>query len=177
MISTRALFDVGKRPVAVDERAGLHPRCLGPAHGRRSAPPRADKSGESSVSLAGRASFVSKASARETSFDIDARGPSEQHQGPPATLLRLRAAQLRGNEVTLRVLHRGDGQPVVLQHGHPRTHTTWHWVAPQLAGSFFLVRPDLRGYGQSTPPPDTPEHAQSSKRARTSCPLVTAACG
>ena len=68
-------------------------------------------------------------------------------------------------EVTLRVRHGGHGQPVVLLHGHPRTHTTWHRVAPRLAGSFFVVCPDLRGYGQSTLPPDAPEHAQSSKRA------------
>jgi haloacetate dehalogenase len=68
-------------------------------------------------------------------------------------------------EVTLRVRHGGSGRPVVLLHGHPRTHTTWHRVAPQLAGSHFVVCPDLRGYGQSTLPPDTPGHAQSSKRA------------
>jgi haloacetate dehalogenase len=37
-------------------------------------------------------------------------------------------------EVALRVRHGGHGQPVVLLHGHPRTHTTWHRVAPQLAG-------------------------------------------
>jgi len=42
---------------------------------------------------------------------------------------------------------------VVLLHGHPRTHTTWHRVAPQLSGSFFVVCPDLRGYGKSTLPP------------------------
>jgi haloacetate dehalogenase len=68
-------------------------------------------------------------------------------------------------EVTLRVRSGGDGEPVVLLHGHPRTHTTWHSVAPLLAGSFFVVCPDLRGYGQSTLPPDAPGHAQSSKRA------------
>jgi haloacetate dehalogenase len=68
-------------------------------------------------------------------------------------------------EVTLRVRHGGSGRPVVLLHGHPRTHTTWHRVAPQLAASHFVVCPDLRGYGQSTLPPDTPGHAQSSKRA------------
>jgi haloacetate dehalogenase len=68
-------------------------------------------------------------------------------------------------EVTLRVRYGGEGAPVVLLHGHPRTHTTWHRVAPQLAGSFFVVCPDLRGYGQSTLPPDAPGHAQSSKRA------------
>jgi haloacetate dehalogenase len=63
------------------------------------------------------------------------------------------------------VRHGGHGAPVVLLHGHPRTHTTWHRVAPRLGGSFFVVCPDLRGYGQSTLPPDAPEHAQSSKRA------------
>ena len=68
-------------------------------------------------------------------------------------------------EVTLRVRYGGQGQPVVLLHGHPRTHTTWHRVAPQLADSFSVVCPDLRGYGRSTLPPDAPEHAQSSKRA------------
>ncbi len=72
---------------------------------------------------------------------------------------------LEVGEVTLRVRHGGNGQPVVLLHGHPRTHTTWHRVAPQLAESFFVVCPDLRGYGRSTLPADSPEHAQSSKRA------------
>jgi pimeloyl-ACP methyl ester carboxylesterase len=38
-------------------------------------------------------------------------------------------------DVTLRVRHGGDGQRVVLLHGHSRTHTTWQRIAPQLAGS------------------------------------------
>jgi haloacetate dehalogenase len=68
-------------------------------------------------------------------------------------------------DVTLRVRYGGSGPPVVLLHGHPRTHTTWHLVAPQLAESFFVVCPDLRGYGRSTLPPDAPDHAQSAKGA------------
>src|ERR1700744_2701128 len=68
-------------------------------------------------------------------------------------------------EVTLRVRHGGRGSPVVVLHGHPRKHTTWHRLAPRLAGSFFVVCPDLRGYGRATLPPDAPQHAQSSKRA------------
>ncbi len=68
------------------------------------------------------------------------------------------------------------GQPMMPLHGHPRTHATRHWAALQPAGSFFVVCPDLPRYSQSTPPPDVPEHAQSSKRAPTSCPRVTSAC-
>jgi haloacetate dehalogenase len=68
-------------------------------------------------------------------------------------------------DVSLRVRHGGSGPPVVLIHGHPRTHTTWHAVAPRLAEHHFVVTPDLRGYGRSTLPPDAPGHAQSAKRA------------
>jgi haloacetate dehalogenase len=68
-------------------------------------------------------------------------------------------------EVTLRVRHGGEGPAVVLLHGHPRTHTTWHRVAPLLARSHFVACPDLRGYGRSTLPADEPGHTQSSKRA------------
>jgi haloacetate dehalogenase len=60
----------------------------------------------------------------------------------------------------------GDGGPVVLLHGHPRTHTTWWRVAPLLAAAgHTVVCPDLRGYGGSTAPPPTGDHSQASKRA------------
>lgn len=68
-------------------------------------------------------------------------------------------------DVVLRVRHGGTGPPVVLLHGHPRTHATWHRVAPLLAGRFTVVCPDLRGYGQSSTPPTTADHAPYSKRA------------
>jgi haloacetate dehalogenase len=67
--------------------------------------------------------------------------------------------------VVLRVRHGGAGAPVVLLHGHPRTHTTWHEVAARLCRDHTVVCPDLRGYGESTLPPDEPDHSQSSKRA------------
>ncbi len=70
------------------------------------------------------------------------------------------------DDVTLRVRVGGGGPPVVLLHGHPRTHTTWHRVAPRLvAAGHTVVCPDLRGYGRSTAPPPRPDHAQQSKRA------------
>jgi haloacetate dehalogenase len=69
-------------------------------------------------------------------------------------------------EVTVRARHGGSGPPVVLLHGHPRTHTTWHRVAPLLAaGGFTVVCPDLRGYGKSSKPPTTVDHSTYSKRA------------
>jgi haloacetate dehalogenase len=67
--------------------------------------------------------------------------------------------------VRLRVRHGGDGPALMLLHGHPRTHTTWHRVAPLLAAEHTVVCPDLRGYGRSSKPPTTPDHAPYSKRA------------
>lgn len=68
-------------------------------------------------------------------------------------------------QAELRVRHGGSGPPVLLLHGHPRTHTTWHRVAPLLAGDHTVVCPDLRGYGESSKPPTTEDHAPYSKRA------------
>jgi haloacetate dehalogenase len=67
-------------------------------------------------------------------------------------------------DATLRVRYGGSGPAILLLHGHPRTHTTWHRVAPLLAGSFTVVCPDLRGYGQSSHPPELPGHVTYSKR-------------
>ncbi len=60
----------------------------------------------------------------------------------------------------------GDGPPVVLLHGHPRTSATWHRVAPALvAAGYRVICPDVRGYGRSDKPPTDPEHRPYSKRA------------
>jgi haloacetate dehalogenase len=67
-------------------------------------------------------------------------------------------------DVRLRVRVGGAGPPVVLLHGHPRTHTTWHLVAPLLARTRTVICPDLMGYGDSTAPAPLPDHAQASKR-------------
>lgn len=72
---------------------------------------------------------------------------------------------IRTGEATIRVRHGGSGPPIVLLHGHPRTHVTWHRVAPLLANDRTVVCPDLRGYGGSSKPPTTPDHAPYSKRA------------
>ncbi len=68
-------------------------------------------------------------------------------------------------EAVLRVRHGGSGPALLLLYGHPRTHVTWHRVAPLLAEERTVVSPDLRGYGQSSKPATTPNHEPYSKRA------------
>src|SRR5215216_390603 len=78
-------------------------------------------------------------------------------------------------DAVLRVRHGGSGPPLLLLHGHPRTHATWHRVAPLLARSHTVVCPDLRGYGRSSKPPTIPDHAPYAKRAMAAAP--TWPCG
>lgn len=60
----------------------------------------------------------------------------------------------------------GEGPPVLLLHGHPQTHLTWHAVAPGLVqAGFTVVATDLRGYGDSSRPSGGENHENYSKRA------------
>ncbi len=66
--------------------------------------------------------------------------------------------------VHIRVRVGGQGEPLLLLHGHPQTHAIWHKVAPALAQRFTLVLADLRGYGDSAKPVGEADHANYSKR-------------
>ena len=54
--------------------------------------------------------------------------------------------------------HGGDGPPLLLLHGNPLTHVSWHKIAPRLAERFHVVAADLRGYGDSVGPDDGGEN-------------------
>jgi haloacetate dehalogenase len=71
-----------------------------------------------------------------------------------------------GEGVTIHGVRSGKGTPVLLLHGHPQTHLTWHDVAPRLVNSGYeVIATDLRGYGDSTRVPGGLHHANYSKRA------------
>src|SRR5215204_3130686 len=68
-------------------------------------------------------------------------------------------------EATICTRRSGNGPPLLLLHGYPQSHVMWHRVAPGLAEEFTVVCTDLRGYGDSSKPPTTPDHEPYSKRA------------
>ena len=76
-----------------------------------------------------------------------------------------RTEDVRTDGATIHVLTKGSGPPLLLLHGHPETHVTWHKVAPALAGTHTVVLPDLRGYGDSSKPDYSPESRNYSFRA------------
>jgi haloacetate dehalogenase len=59
----------------------------------------------------------------------------------------------------------GNGPPLLLMHGNPFSHLSWHKFAPRLAEQFTVVATDLRGYGDSEKVPGGADHSNYSFRA------------
>ena len=76
-----------------------------------------------------------------------------------------RRAAVGDTELFVRSGGQRGGPPLLLLHGYPQTHAMWQRVAQRLADRYFLVMPDLRGYGRSAKPEGAPDHANYSKRA------------
>lgn len=80
----------------------------------------------------------------------------------------LRSFEVNGATIQARVSRTVPGEAprpaLLLLHGFPQSHVMWHRVAQQLADDFFLVMPDLRGYGDSSKSPGLPDHSNYSKR-------------
>jgi len=58
--------------------------------------------------------------------------------------------KINANGVQLAYERRGKGTPLVLLHGYPLDHHLWDEVVPLLEGTFDIILPDLRGFGEST---------------------------
>ncbi|XP_066566329.1 bifunctional epoxide hydrolase 2 isoform X1 [Amia ocellicauda] len=58
-------------------------------------------------------------------------------------------------------VEKGDGPPVLLCHGFPENWYSWRYQIPALAEAGFRVLAlDMKGYGESTAPPDIEEYCQ-----------------
>src|SRR6476661_7114753 len=65
----------------------------------------------------------------------------------------------------IRLRHGGSGPPLLLLHGNPQNHVSWHRIAARLAERYHVVLPDLRGYGDSSLPEAGPGNINYSFRA------------
>ena len=71
---------------------------------------------------------------------------------------RFRLDDFQASGATIRYRRGGDGPPLLLLHGNPLTHVSWHRVADRLAERFTVVAADLRGYGDSSCPDEPGEN-------------------
>lgn len=77
-----------------------------------------------------------------------------------------RRFEVNGVQIQARVpdTARGGKPALLLVHGFPQTHALWQRVAQQLKNDYWIVLPDLRGYGDSAKPAGLPDHGNYSKR-------------
>src|SRR5947207_12212042 len=99
-----------------------------------------------------------------------ARSPQTGETRPPAEdttrfFPGFKAFKVAATGATINGVIGGSGPPVLLLHGAPQTHVSWRLIAPKLAASRTVVAADLRGYGDSSAPPDGEGHANYAKRA------------
>src|SRR5258705_11413402 len=91
--------------------------------------------------------------------------PLSAQQGPAEFFTGFKRDQIKTSGTTINTVYGGKGSPLLLLHGIPETHILWRKVAPLLEQDYFLVIPDLRGYGDSGKPPGGADHFGYSKRA------------
>jgi haloacetate dehalogenase len=73
-------------------------------------------------------------------------------------------AEIKADGNTIFVRRYGNGSPLLMVHGFPRTSLMWRHVAPHLASNHTVICVDLRGYGRSGVPASTEDHSPYTKR-------------
>ena len=86
-------------------------------------------------------------------------------KGTSAASDEFETAEIRAGDNTIFIRRYGNGAPLLMVHGFPRTSLMWRDVAPQLASDHTVICVDLRGYGHSGVPASAEDHYPYSKRA------------
>jgi len=67
--------------------------------------------------------------------------------------------EIKTNGARIVTVHGGKGPPLLLMHGNPFTHLSWHKFAPRLADmGWRVIAPFMRGYAPSAIPDDGSYH-------------------
>jgi haloacetate dehalogenase len=109
---------------------------------------------------AGAAALVNKAAIAQGSAPTAGSEPAWKRFFGPG----FRNERIKTSGVEINAVIGGSGPPVLMLHGAPQSLITWRLIAPDLVKDFTLVMCDLRGYGDSSKPPDGDNHANYSKR-------------
>lgn len=72
--------------------------------------------------------------------------------------------KIKVNDIEINVKYGGNKIPLLLIHGYPQTHLMWHKIVEELSSEYYLIVPDLRGYGDSSKPKGDEEHINYSKK-------------
>ena len=75
------------------------------------------------------------------------------------------SARVKTSGADINLVHAGSGPPLLLMHGAPQTHVSMRLLAADLIKDYTVIVPDLRGYGESSKPPDGENHGNYSKRS------------
>lgn len=110
--------------------------------------------------VAGAAALMTKQARAQGSAPAGSSEPAWKHLFPAG----FRNERIKTSGAEINAVIGGSGPPVLMFHGAPQSLITWRLIAPDLAKDYTLVMCDLRGYGDSSKPTDTPDHANSSKR-------------
>ena len=98
--------------------------------------------------------------------DLPELPPAQPAGASEALLPGFKAEDIQTSGATIHALSKGSGRPLLLVHGHPETHVTWHKVAPALVDAGYrVILVDLRGYGDSSKPGYSPQSRDYSFRA------------
>jgi haloacetate dehalogenase len=107
---------------------------------------------------------LSASAAALAAFD----GPAAAQTAAPASLRffpSFTSARVKTSGAEINLVHAGSGPPLLLLHGAPQTHVSMRLLAADLVKDHTVIVPNLRGYGDSSKPPDGENHAGYSKRA------------